>query len=70
MSRPKLEERDVLDNGGVVYEQRCGDCERVYVGETGRKASTRKKEHEKDVRNLNPRSAIAQHSMENVTDGF
>ena len=39
LSRPKLGERNVLDNGGVVYEQRCGDCDKVVGRETDRRAS-------------------------------
>ena len=50
-----------LEVGGVVYRQACGDCNKVYIGETGRRAVVRKKEHEKDVRELNFRSAIAEH---------
>ena len=53
-----------LEKGGVIYKQQCDGCVRVYVGETRRKAVIRKKEHEKDVREMNPRSAIAEHCHE------
>ncbi|XP_064478913.1 uncharacterized protein LOC135392149 [Ornithodoros turicata] len=36
---------------GVVYKVQCLGCEVSYIGETGRKRSTRLKEHERDVRN-------------------
>ena len=34
----------------------------MYIGETGRSALIRKKEHEKDFREINMRSAISEHS--------
>jgi hypothetical protein len=36
------------DKCGVVYRIPCSNCERVYIGETGRKLSTRLSEHKKD----------------------
>ena len=38
------------DTAGVVYEIPCKDCDKVYVGETGRRYGTREKEHQKDVK--------------------
>ena len=61
VSRPKLDRVDIMDRGGVVYKQKCGECEKCYVGETSRRARERKKEHEKDTRDLNMRSAISEH---------
>ena len=61
LSNSKLEDRDQLETGGVVYKQKCGSCDKFYVGETGRKAKKRKMEHEKDVKEMNVRSAIAEH---------
>ena len=34
---------------GVVYKVKCNNCEKVYIGETGRKLETRIQEHRKDV---------------------
>ena len=34
---------------GVVYEVPCSNCDQVYIGETGRKLSTRIAENKKDV---------------------
>ena len=45
-----------------VYQLPCKDCNSVYIGETGRKLSTRIKEHKKDIRNDKPFSAIANHA--------
>ena len=47
---------------GLVYEFPCRDCDAVYVGETGRSLSTRKKEHVKAVKEMNlQKSALSQH---------
>ena len=61
LSNTKLDVVPDMEKGGVIYKQECNDCELVYIGETGRRAIVRKKEHEKDVRELNDRSAIADH---------
>uniref|UniRef100_A0A131YEL2 Tick transposon n=1 Tax=Rhipicephalus appendiculatus TaxID=34631 RepID=A0A131YEL2_RHIAP len=34
---------------GVVHKVPCGHCDATYIGETGRKRSTRLKEHKGDV---------------------
>ena len=57
----KLDRQSELEVGGVVYRQACKDCDKVYIGETGRRAAIRKKEHQKDVSEVNLRSAIAEH---------
>ena len=36
------------DKCGVVYEVACNNCNKTYIGETGRKLSTRITEHKKD----------------------
>ena len=61
-STSKLDKVPVLEQGGVVYKQSCEDCGKVYIGETGRRAVVRKKEHDRDLRNLDMKSAIAEHS--------
>ena len=46
----------------LVYEIPCRDCDAVYVGETGRSLSTRKKEHVEAVKEMNlQKSALCQH---------
>ena len=53
---------------GVVYEIKCGDCEKCYIGETGRNADTRVKEHRAHARNGHPElSAVAEHAWEGHT---
>ena len=49
--------------GGVVYEIPCNDCDRVYIGETGRPIGERVKEHQRDVRlSRVDGSAVAEHA--------
>ena len=42
---------DKVDRAGVVYALECNDCERAYVGETGRSLRTSVKEHVAHARN-------------------
>jgi hypothetical protein len=57
----KLDRVPPMKRGGVIYSQKCQGCEKVYVGETGRQAEVRMKEHKKDLETFNMRSAIAEH---------
>ena len=51
---------------GVVYRLICNDCDQTYIGETGRTASTRAKEHASYVRNGRfDMSAAADHAIIN-----
>ena len=53
---------------GEVYEFKCGDCEKCYIGETGRNADTRVKEHRAHAQNGHPElSAVAEHPWEGHT---
>ena len=45
----------------MVHGQKCGECDKMYIGETARRAKEGKKEHERDLRQVNMRSAISQH---------
>ncbi|XP_022104630.1 uncharacterized protein LOC110986762 [Acanthaster planci] len=50
-------------HGGVVYRIPCGDCDKVYVGETGRPVGKRIKEHQCDMRlSCVDSSAVAKHT--------
>jgi len=42
-----------------VYKLTCPDCNKVYVGQTGRRFATRFKEHEKAFRNNSHTSSFA-----------
>lgn len=61
LTNNKFDGIEGLIQDGVIYKQECENCDRVYIGETGRRAILRKREHERDVRDLNVRSAIAEH---------
>ena len=51
------------DEMGVVYRIPCGECDAVYIGETGRPVQERMKEHERDVRLARCQtSAVAEHA--------
>ena len=64
LSKGKIRTRDDMETHGVIYTQGCKDCDAVYVGETGRKAKTRRAEHSKCLKELDLKSAIAQHAFE------
>ena len=43
------DKRSLEDSTGVVYQIPCKDCDKVYVGETGRKFGVRKTEHKQEA---------------------
>ena len=59
-SKPHLTLKDILPKAkdsverssrpGVVYQICCGDCNGIYIGETGRAYKTRLAEHKRDLR--------------------
>ena len=49
------DKRNTMDTTGVVFKVPCASCNVVYVGETGRKLSTRISEHQKDFENESTR---------------
>ena len=54
-ARPELRKKN------VVYEVLCKDCERSYIGETGRNLQIRLTEHKAAVRRGDRRNGIAVH---------
>jgi hypothetical protein len=52
-----------LNNSGV-YKIKCENCEKVYIGQTGRKIVTRAEEHLKAVKNFSINSEMADHVRE------
>ena len=53
---------DVKDQLGVIYLLSYTDCNLKYIGETGRNARIRAKEHLADIRNCHPeKSAATEH---------
>ena len=52
---------------GLVYEIPCCDCDAVYVGETERSLSTRKKKHVKAVKEMNLQKSALWNILQPVT---
>ena len=46
---------------GVVYEIPCWDCDKVYIGETGRTLKKRVSEHKQAVKRFDDKNEIAVH---------
>jgi hypothetical protein len=51
-------------DGIGVYEIKCNECEKKYIGETGRALEVRIKEHQEDVRNKNDKNAMYRHKKD------
>ena len=62
--------RKNVDKAGVVYQLDCTQCTAKYIGETGRQAKDRMKEHQKDISNCKPASKIFQHVNNNPSHSF
>ena len=57
----KESREDINDAKSVVYEIPCKECQRTYVGETGRGVNVRLKEHKSDVKFHRTSNAIVLH---------
>ena len=53
--------KDVNDCQGIVYNIPCNDCDKGYIGNTGRKFSQRSKEHQYAVKSLNMNNSVSLH---------
>ena len=49
---------------GCVYGVKCIECDREYIGQTGRSIYERAKEHQRDYRKQAEHSALHRHSTE------
>ena len=54
----------IEDKSNAIYKVDCSSCSQFYIGESGRRLSTRTKEHIRDIKTINYRSAIAEHVHE------
>ena len=45
-----------------VYKIDCMNCDKFYIGETGRSLKTRIKEHQNDIKYNKPASGIVEHT--------
>jgi hypothetical protein len=50
-------------NKNLVYSIPCLDCNKVYIGETGRMKETRMKEHKANIRTLSTKSKLVEHIL-------
>ena len=63
LMRAKTAVKDEVKKG-VVYEVPCGECEQVYIGETGRNLREKLKEHQYAVKKENSKNGIAAHTCQ------
>ena len=61
---PKFRQPSHLQSN-VVYKIPCKDCPWNYIGETGRCFQTRKKEHQRNLKNYAKGSNVANHAWQN-----
>ena len=55
------DKRTTLEKCGVVYKINCYDCDKVYIGETGKELTKRIQEHKNSVHRRDHLSAIYHH---------
>lgn len=55
--------KDIKNSG--IYELICQTCKHSYIGQTSRDHHTRYKEHIRYIKNNDPKSAYAQHILDN-----
>jgi hypothetical protein len=60
ISKPK-DRTDGNNKNNVIYQIDCENCNKYYIGQTGRKLSTRIKEHKAAIRRHDPLSLISIH---------
>jgi hypothetical protein len=61
----KKQYTDINSKSGV-YKLTCPDCEKAYIGQTGRDFTTRFKEHRHAFRTANQSNSFAKHLTENL----
>ena len=62
-----IEEYDKWSSTGVIYKVNCqDDCDKIYIGETGRTLEKRLKEHQADSKKLPSEnmSGLSKHAIE------
>ena len=57
-----------ISNAGVVYSISCQNCNRIYIGQTGRELQERVKEHKRAVTKNCISNALARHAHETNHD--
>jgi hypothetical protein len=63
--RPKLfaATENIYNNSGI-YQLKCLDCPKKYIGQTGRTFKTRYKEHLQAIRNNQPGTGYSRHILD------
>lgn len=54
---------DTMQTSGVVYQINCTTCNKVYLGQTGRKLNKRMYEHKYSIRKKEKTTGIAEHCI-------
>jgi hypothetical protein len=65
-TRPTNHETTPDHNKSGVYKLLCKTCNKTYVGQTSRNLSRRFHEHMTYIKNNDPKSAYAQHILQNI----
>lgn len=58
---------DNENKSGIIYQIPCGSCDAIYVGETSKKLSTRKRQHLNDYKNISyptGKTSLINHTLE------
>ena len=62
VNRNSTKSNEIKTQSGVVYKVDCKDCNKYYIGETGRTIQTRMNEHEKGITSEKEKmSGLSQH---------
>ena len=64
------DKRSLEDSTGVVCQIPCKYCNKVYVGETGRKFGVRKAEHKQEAETLQKAHFTSSKKKEAEIDGY
>ena len=56
--------KNKLENQNVVYKIDCHNCSATYIGQTSQLLKTRTSQHKNNVRNLDKKSALANHVLD------
>ena len=65
----RLKDPESIENTSGIYRIKCGDCDSVYFGQTGRKLETRIHEHRAAFQPTNEKvSDFAVHCSQNQLD--
>jgi len=63
--RPKATNNSPIYNKCGIHKLTCKTCQHVYMRQTSRNLKQRYQEHVRYIRNSNPQSAFAQHTLNN-----